>query len=348
MKKAIAILLTPFSLLYWMGTAIRNHLFNIEYSRSFRFEKPVIVVGNLEAGGTGKTPMIEYLVNLLLPKYQLCTLSRGYGRKTRGCIIADKLQSPETIGDEPYQYYLNYGDKVTVAVGEERAWAIPQVLLEKPETQVFLLDDAYQHRKVRGDFNILLTRYARPFYQDYPLPSGRLREWRAGAARADAVVVTKCPEKLGASNMQKIEKEIHQYAPSAPVFFTSVQYHQPVAVYQKEVDFSKNIILFTGLAHPADLEQHLQKQYQLLSAIHFPDHHDYQAKDVKKLIATYENFTEQKPVLLTTEKDMVKIKSLTDEYFRSLPVFYLPITINFLKNGRNFDSLVENSILRKL
>lgn len=348
MKKAIAILLSPLSFLFWSVTALRNHLFNINYSRSFQFDKPVIVVGNLEVGGTGKTPMIEYLVRLLQPFYHVATLSRGYGRKTKGCIIADDLQNAKTLGDEPYQYYLKYGHKITVAVGEERAWAIPQILLEKPETQVFLLDDAFQHRKVKGDLNILLTRYHRPFYHDFPLPSGRLREWRSGAARADAVIVSKCPAGVEQTTMQEMENRIKRYAPQAPVYFTTIKYESPAPVFNQQTFEGKNVILFTGLAHTWDLEQYLQQQFHLVESLHFPDHHDYQEKDFQKIKNIYQKHRKQKPVLLTTEKDMVKIKATSDFQFKSLPVFYQPITIKFLKNGKNFDSLVENSILSKL
>lgn len=348
MKKVLAILLFPFTLLYWLVTALRNHLYNINYSRSFEFEVPVIIVGNLEAGGTGKTPMIEYLIRLLMDKYQLATLSRGYGRKTKGFLLADHQQSPDTVGDEPYQFQQKFGDKISVAVGEERAWAIPQIIMEKSETQVLLLDDAFQHRKVKGDCNILLTRYQRLFYHDYPLPSGRLREWRSAAKRADAIIVSKCPDDLDTQIQNKIKHEIKPYAPRVPVFFSTVKYLDPVPVFGEKEIFSSKIILFTGLAHPQDLEKHIQKNYTILQSLHFPDHYKYEMKDLQKLKSNYEKYRHMNPVLLTTEKDMVKIKSFSAAWVQQLPIYYQPIVIEMLKNGKNFDSLVENSIKRKI
>jgi len=348
MKNLIALLLAPLSLIYWSITAFRNHLYNINYSRSFTFEKPVIAVGNLEVGGTGKTPMVEYLIRLLKDKYHLATLSRGYGRKTKGFILANEQQSPATIGDEPYQYFLKFSDKISVAVGEERAWAIPQILLEKPETEVFLLDDAFQHRKVKADFNILLTRYSRPFYHDFPLPSGRLRESRNEANRAQAIVVTKCPPDLVKATMEAMKTAIERYAAKVPVFFSTINYLQPKRVFNNDSSFSENIILFTGLANPQDVLSYAQRHFQLLEVATFPDHHRYQKSNLQKLTALYKKHEKLKPVLLTTEKDMVKIQQLADENFRSMPVFYLPIAIQLLENGKNFDSLVENSILNKI
>ncbi len=348
MKNLIALLLAPLSLIYWLVTSLRDHLYNINYSRSFSFQKPVIVVGNLEVGGTGKTPMVEYLICLLKDKFNLATISRGYGRKTKGFILANQQQSPATIGDEPYQYFLKFSDKITVAVGEERAWAIPQILLENPQTEAFLLDDAFQHRKVKADFKILLTRYSRPFYHDFPLPSGRLRETRHAANRAQAIVVTKCPPALDKANMEEIKTAIGKYAAKAPVFFSTIKYLQPKNIFNNDSSFSGKIILFTGLANPQDIISYTEKFFQLLQVKTYPDHHHYQKNDLQILTTIFKKYERLDPVLLTTEKDMVKIQHLADDNFRSLPVFYLPIAIQLLENGKNFDSLVENSILNKI
>ncbi|MEL7146090.1 MAG: tetraacyldisaccharide 4'-kinase, partial [Bacteroidota bacterium] len=216
-------LLFPFAVLYDLITRLRNHLYNIEYYKSFEFQTNVISVGNLTVGGTGKTPMIEYLIRLLRDQYGLATLSRGYGRKTRGFLQGDFDQTKvHDIGDEPFQYLLKFHDKVGIFVGEERAWAIPGILMERPGTEVILLDDAYQHRTVLPSLSILMTRYDRLFSADFLMPMGRLREARKGASRADAVVVSKCPFNF---DEKAIIEDIRKYiAPSIPVFFTSVAY----------------------------------------------------------------------------------------------------------------------------
>ena len=189
----LRILLFPFSWLYYLITQIRNRLYDRGLKPSVKFELPVICVGNLTVGGTGKTPMIEHLIRLLQNRFKVATLSRGYGRATKGIRIAGPSENASTIGDEPFQFYTKFGKRITVAVGEERALAIPTILQECSDTQIILLDDGFQHRKVSPGFSILLTDYHRPFYNDFLLPSGRLRESRWGAERADVIVVTKCP-----------------------------------------------------------------------------------------------------------------------------------------------------------
>ena len=203
-------LLYPFTLLYGTITDFRNHLYNMGQRPSIQFDTNVINVGNLTVGGTGKTPHVEYLIRLLHSQYKVATLSRGYGRKTKGFILANDEATAESIGDEPLQFYKKFKNECVVSVGEERALAIPHILTEHPETQVVLLDDAYQHRAVTPSFNILLTDYNRLFYQDYPFPSGRLRERRKGAKRANAVIVTKCPDDLSSSAQQAIEQQIRK------------------------------------------------------------------------------------------------------------------------------------------
>jgi tetraacyldisaccharide 4'-kinase len=224
MSFLLRILLFPITIIYWMVTALRNHLFDINYSRSFQFEPHVINIGNLSVGGSGKTPTVEYLIRLLKDKYVLATLSRGYRRTTKGFRLADQNDNYLSIGDEPFQYYSKFGHQVSVAVGEDRALAIPSILLERDNTQVILLDDAYQHRTVKPDLNILLTEFKKPFTSDYVLPSGRLRESRNGARRADIVLVTKCPEYVDASVQERLAQEIRKYSgPEVPVFFTRIR-----------------------------------------------------------------------------------------------------------------------------
>ena len=194
--KLLRWLFFPVSILYGLAMRFRNHLYDIGKKPQVEFDRVVISVGNLSMGGTGKTPMVEYLIRLLKADYKLATLSRGYRRKTRGYRMANAEDNAITIGDEPFQYYRKFGNEISVCVGEERVIAIPSAIMENEDIELFLLDDAYQHRKVARDFNILLSDYNQPFYTDYILPTGDLREPRKGAKRADCVIVTKCPDAL--------------------------------------------------------------------------------------------------------------------------------------------------------
>jgi tetraacyldisaccharide 4'-kinase len=197
----LRILLLPVAWLYEGITRLRNWLYDKGYKKSTSFPLPVISVGNLTVGGTGKTPHVEYLVRLLKDQRQLVTLSRGYGRQTKGFLIADEQANAATIGDEPMQFYQKFGHQIKVAVGEKRVPAIEQILRLYPKTEIILLDDAFQHRAVRPCFSILLSDYHRPFYTDFVLPAGRLRESRKGAGRADAVIFSKCPQNLSAAGL---------------------------------------------------------------------------------------------------------------------------------------------------
>lgn len=343
----VKILLFPFSLMYQAIASLRNHLFNIGYSRSFHFDIPTISVGNLEVGGTGKTPMIEYLIRLLDSHYKLATLSRGYGRRSKGFILAQEGVSAYEIGDEPMQLFHKFKGAITVAVGEERALAIPSILLERPDTGLILLDDAYQHRTVRPDINLLLTRYDRLFYDDIVLPAGRLRESRSGAIRADAVVVTKCPETLGEKEMQDKVNSIRQYTKKdTPVFFSAVTYSAPVPIYSDSVHpFNTNVLLFTGIASASQVRTYAAKSFNLLETIDFPDHKFYSLKDIESILTKFRNISGEGKCIITTEKDMVRLQS-TDikNKFSDIPIYYLPIEVKFLKDGNLFDEFILNGV----
>ncbi|MGK7394275.1 MAG: tetraacyldisaccharide 4'-kinase [Candidatus Cyclobacteriaceae bacterium M3_2C_046] len=347
MNKLLQLLLSPFSGLYYLITRFRNHLFDIGYSRSFQFETNVISVGNLNVGGTGKSPMVEYLIELLFRQYRVATLSRGYGRKTRGFRIASTLDQAQTLGDEPYQFYLKYKDNLLVTVGEERAWAIPQILLENPETQVILLDDAFQHRPVKPSLSILLTSFQRPFFQDYLLPSGRLREARKGAERADLVVVTKCPPDLTGEDMEHWKTRIAKYSQKPlDIYFSGIKYQPPRPVSTStEIAFHPQVILFAGIAQPDPLIEYVKNEFDLKQLFIFDDHHFYNQADLEKIKAAYDAVNSTEKSLLTTEKDMVKLLNLqADANFKRLPLFYLPIKMYFLKNGKEFDAKILDTI----
>lgn len=339
----LKLVLYPFAGLYNLGTAIRNFLFDVNYKKSFEFEANVIGIGNLTVGGTGKSPMVEYVLDLLADKYSVVTLSRGYGRKTKGFKIASKEDSADTIGDEPLQFFRKYPD-VAVSVCEERAVAIPYLLAEKAP-DVIVMDDSYQHRYVKPSLNILLTDYSRLFYEDFILPMGRLRESRKGAKRAEAIVVTKCPNWIAEKEIKKIEDTIHTYS-DAPVLFSSINYLPPVPFNKDNTSkISKKVLLFSGLAHNEPLTQYISENYDLIDEFYFEDHHHYSSRDLSKIEERFRRFDNEGISILTTEKDMVKLlsknlKSTVDHW----PLFYLPIKHNFIKGGNVFDEMVFKSI----
>jgi tetraacyldisaccharide 4'-kinase len=335
--------LFPFAVLYDFVTRVRNYLYDTGRRGSVKFDANVIAVGNLAVGGTGKTPQVEYLIRLLKEKYKVATLSRGYGRKTKGFLLTDENSSAITIGDEPFQYYQKFGQEITVAVGEERAIAIPSILLERPDTQVILLDDAYQHRAVRPSFTILLSDYNKPFYKDFVLPAGRLREARKGAGRADAVVVTKCPESLSEQEQQNIKRSINIYANEVPVFFTGINYANPIGVFDKTATANeRKVVLFTGLASSGPFVDYIKKNYFLSEHIEFPDHYFYKAKDIEVVLSVFNALNKNNDhILITTEKDMVKLLNEgLKKQLENIPIFYIPIEIYFLKEKEKFDELV--------
>jgi tetraacyldisaccharide 4'-kinase len=346
----LKILLSPFSFLYYLVTAFRNHLFNIGYTRSFHFETNVINVGNLNVGGTGKTPHVEYLIKLIKDKNKVAVLSRGYGRKSGGYILADEKADALLIGDEPMQFYTKFSPEISVAVGEERALTIPQILFDKPETQVIILDDAYQHRTVIPDLNILLTEYRKPFYKDMLLPSGRLRESKTGANRADIIIVTKCPVQMESKEMKEMAVSIEKYAKKGtPVFYSSIHYRPPVPVYSEaKISIRKNILLFSGIADATALKEKTGKDFNLVNFIEFPDHYKYFRSDITRIIDQFNKIEGTDKSILTTEKDMVKLqRKELRELLKDIPLFYIPIEIAFLNDKQKFDEIVFHSISDK-
>ena len=342
MNPFLRILLFPFALIYGAITGLRNHLYNIEYSKSFRFETPVISVGNLSVGGSGKTPTVEYLVRLLKDRYRLATLSRGYGRSTKGFRIANESDDYKTIGDEPFQYYTKFGNEVVVSVGEERALAIPNILHERDKVQVILLDDAYQHRAVDPHFNILITDFDQPFYKDYIMPSGRLRESRNGARRADAIIVSKCPANLDESDEQSIIAEIRAYSQAdCPIFFTRIGYENPEPVFARDISLdSAKVYGFSGIARNEVFKNHLSGQYELAGFSSFPDHHNYTAHELIGVLDKAKGLP-----IVTTEKDRVKLmRPEFREVLEQSSLFFIPIRHEFIRNGTQFDDLILKAI----
>lgn len=330
------VILFPFAILYNWITRFRNHLYNIGYKPSFDFEVNVICVGNLSVGGTGKSPMVNFLTDVLGKDHHVATLSRGYGRKSQGFRLASSEDGPKDIGDEPLMFYQRSSGQMPVAVSEDRVYAIPAMLMEVPETQVIILDDGFQHRTVNPGLSILLTRFDRPFYKDHLLPAGRLREGRVGANRADIIVVTKCPGQLSASEEEPIRSAIRKYS-QASVFFTHVEYGEKVA-FQNPGGSTQDFIAVSGIAHNEDFIKYCQDNFSIRQSFTFPDHHSYTQRDVDQLC----EHLKEDAGLLTTEKDWVKLQKFTD--LQGYSCFYVPIAIRFLKDETLFIEEVQNSL----
>jgi tetraacyldisaccharide 4'-kinase len=335
----LRILLYPFAILYDLATSVRNELYNRGSKPSSSFDVPVISVGNLAVGGTGKTPMVEYLVRLLGGRYRVATLSRGYGRSSSGFIIASPGEDARRLGDEPLQLYRKYGDRISVAVGEDRALAIPMILQECENTEVIILDDAFQHRRVRPSFQVLLTDFHRPFFDDVLLPAGRLRESRKGASRADVVVVTKSPAVLAPEKMMELEDHIRQYT-NVPVFFSTIIYGAPISFSGSAIPPSDDVIVVTGIANDTAFLNYLRDHYTVAGHQRFADHHSYTSADLKAIVA---DAVKHKACVVCTEKDFVKIEAFR-EMFGGISFFYIPILAEFIKNGKEFDEMVLNAV----
>ena len=329
------VILFPVSWLYNLGTSLRNHLYNIGYSKTFDFDVNVISVGNLTVGGTGKSPMVMYLAKLLRnANREVAVLSRGYKRKSAGQVFADQESTALDIGDEPLMIYKRFQGEVPVAVSEDRVLGVPSILLDHPDTEVILLDDAYQHRRIGRNLNILLTTYSRPFYRDHVLPTGLLRENRNGADRADILIITKCPDSLTHDEMEAIKKECRVYASDTEIFFTATQYGPPVG----PEDLPKSWIAVSGIAGNDSFLDWCEGQYPIKSKYAFPDHHRYSKKDILKITRELEGDVG----LITTEKDFVKLVEFSE--LDTSKCYYLPIEIKLLEDTSFFQDLIFQSL----
>jgi len=337
--------LSPFSLIFGLLAALRRKLV-----RSKTFSVPTICVGNLRVGGTGKTPHVEYIARFLSQNHQVAILSRGYGRKTKGYINANETQNLNNniFGDEPMQYATKFPN-VEVAVCEKRETGIEKLLQKNPELEVVVLDDAYQYLSVNYSLRILLTEFHRPFFEDFPMPSGRLRECRSASKHADVIIVTKCPENLSKDEktnfLQKLNPKPHQ-----EVFFTKIKYAENSMRFLASLGMTSpsnfegvpegrgslyqnsKILLITGIDNPTPLVQHLNTNFKEVHSLHFPDHHSFKNKDIEKIIRLKEEFGGENCLIFTTEKDATRLQA-----FENMPEYFtIPIKITFLENESGF------------
>jgi len=349
----LRLLLLPFSLIYGTVMAVRNLLYDRKILKATNFRIPILSVGNLTVGGTGKTPHIEYLIRLLKSEFKIATLSRGYGRKTSGFMLVSDPSTTSMIGDEPMQYHSKFKD-VIVAVGEDRVAAIHNLALMEIKPEVILLDDAFQHRAVIAGLNILLIEYDQVMNVDYPLPAGNLREWKSGMKRADVIIITKSPAILVPIERKRIIEHLKPGVNQA-LFFTYYKYGEFTRVIGRQgmmfmsssyyLENRFTIVLVTGIANPAGLIEYLRRHTDKIELIRFPDHHEYSLADVKKIQETFDNIANSNKIIVTTEKDAMRLRNPElEESMKQLPVFYLPIEVVFHTEKEKFDQIITNYV----
>jgi tetraacyldisaccharide 4'-kinase len=324
-------ILYPFSVVYDIVTSVRNFLFDKEIFKTMHYNLPIIAIGNLCVGGTGKSPMVEYVIRLLKDDFKIATLSRGYRRKTKGFILSSSESTSDEIGDEPLQFKNNFPE-VFVAVDSDRQNGISNLRnITKPD--VIILDDAFQHRKVRAGYYVLLTKYDSLFTDDLLLPAGNLRESKRGVKRANIIIVTKCPKDLTDYEQSLIIKKLNCNN-SIKVFFTFISYSKHIKGNSETKLLtslkSRKFTLVTGIANPSPLVNYLQGLNYNFNHIAFKDHHNFSDKEIKEL--------SNKELILTTEKDYMRLK-------RSLKnVYYLSIITEFINNKSKFDESIQSFV----
>nr|QJR98313.1 tetraacyldisaccharide 4'-kinase [uncultured Muribaculaceae bacterium] len=342
-------LLTPLSWIYGAITGVRNWLFDSKILKEEEYDIPIIGVGNITVGGTGKTPHVEYIASNLSADYKVAVLSRGYKRRTKGFVLANANSTPDILGDEPYQIYRKFGMRLNVAVCENRRKGISELLRLFPDLQVIVLDDSFQHRWVKPKVSVLLTDYSRPFYKEKLLPLGRLRESPVQVNRADMVVVTKCPENLMPINFRIASKDLdlmkyqklffsrYEYGTLQPVFPEDSPYHASLG----QLSSSDGVLLLTGIAHPRYFVRYFRNYPFKVKVDHYPDHHDFTRKDIDTICDKFKAMPCNRKIIITTEKDAVRL--MYNPYFpKELKpfTFYLPVTVRMI-NGIDDTDLIQ-------
>ena len=333
-------LLLPFALIYRCVAVVRNWLFDCGVLKSKAYGVPVIVVGNITVGGTGKTPHVEYLVKLLSRKRKVAVVSRGYGRSTSGFVAVSPESDAKSVGDEPLQIKRKFTD-VCVVVDEVRTHAIDCLLAEKA-ADTFILDDAFQHRHVKAGLNIVLVDYNRPIFSDLMLPAGRLREPRSGINRANIVLVTKCPDQLTDDEQRNFTAKL-RLVEETPVFFTRFGYGQLVPLVgtsQTPQLEGATVIVATGIARPERLCAHLTDSGAKVISLNFPDHHFFTFADIDKIVSLYQSVKQEHKIVVMTEKDIMRLTPDLVDRFGGIQVYYQPIQVEFIGGQERFDDIV--------
>ncbi|MCF8231496.1 MAG: tetraacyldisaccharide 4'-kinase [Bacteroidales bacterium] len=343
------VLVFPFTLIYGIIVLLRNKFFDWGILRSKKFDIPVISVGNLSVGGSGKSPHVEYLIRLLKKEYNIATLSRGYRRKTKGFRIVKQQATAREVGDEPCQFKHKFRE-ITVAVDEKRRRGIEKIKQLDPYVEVILLDDAFQHRYVKPGLSILVTDFHNPYPEDFLMPSGRLREQAWGAKRADIIIVSKTPNVLSPITKRRFYHEINPL-PHQLLLFTYVKYGMLRKVFESNSEDKipqsfNSILMVTGIANPYPLEEHLREKCYDLEKFSYPDHHKFSKSDLKKIKKAYDNIFSPKKAIITTEKDAARLRSTIGiELLKDLPLYLIPVEVAFHKGQKQkFDRKVLNYV----
>ncbi|WP_299159858.1 tetraacyldisaccharide 4'-kinase [uncultured Tenacibaculum sp.] len=343
--KLLRFLLFPFAILYDIITSIRNWFFDVGILKSTSFKVPVIAVGNLSVGGTGKSPQIEYLIRLLKNDFRVATLSRGYKRKTKGFQVVNSKHIATDVGDEPLQFFKKFGEEITVSVDADRTNGIQQLLKESKSPQIVLLDDAYQHRKVKASTYVLLTKYNDLFVDDFILPTGNLRESKRGASRAGAIIVTKCPKSISEIEQQKIKKKI-KLRKNQQLFFTRISYDENLkgGVSKFAISDLKSIevLLVTGIANPTSLLSYLSEEKINYKHLKYPDHYDFTENDILKIENEFEKLNSTKKIILTTEKDYMRLEKKLKN------VHFITIKSQFITEEEKFNEFIIKEIKKMI
>lgn len=339
-------LLAPLSWLYAIVLGIRHWLYDCGILKSRSFSVPTICVGNLALGGTGKTPHTEYLIRLLKDKANVAVLSRGYGRQSTGYILADENSTYEQIGDEPLQYKSKFHN-ITVAVDEDRCDGVSKLMRLERTPEVILLDDAYQHRKIKPGLNILLTEYYNNYKKDMLVPAGNLRDIKCAAKRADIIIVTKSPRVLLPYDKRHVVKIINA-KPYQKIFFTYIDFKKlnPTNKTAQETTLQdvKSVYLFCGIANPYPLEDYLKRKYNVLITNYFGDHHHFDDNDIDMILSGYDSVIGRNKIIVTTEKDLMRLKNASYiNRFDNTPLFTIPIEVSF--NNDKEEAIFKNLIL---
>jgi tetraacyldisaccharide 4'-kinase len=347
-KNILAYLLLPFTWIYAFIVFCRNKFFDLGLLKEEEFQIPIISVGNITVGGTGKTPQIEYLVQLLKNDFRIATLSRGYKRMTKGFVLADKFSDVDSIGDEPCQIKRKFPE-IEVSVDSDRKNGIREILNLEKDIEAVLMDDAFQHRYVKPGLSILLIDYNRPITKDFLLPSGRLREPASGRKRADIIVISKSPENITPSECRAIASEL-KLLPRQKLYFTKVVRNELMPVFENSIitDISEliaskpSVLLVVGIANPREPKRLVMNISPNITELTFPDHHDFSDKDISGIIQSFENMNGSEKILITTEKDAVRLQKYSDlpQHLKNR-MFYIPIKVEFLNNdAENFNKQI--------
>lgn len=338
--------LTPFSWLYGFGVYVRNKCFDWGILKEVSFNIPVVGVGNITVGGTGKTPHVEYILECLRYKRNIAVLSRGYKRKTRGFILASAKSTPDDVGDEPLQIYEKFGGTVKVAVCESRVTGVRELIREFPRLDLIVLDDSFQHRYIKPKVNVLLMDYNRPVYTDDILPLGRMRESAHAVDRADMVIVTKCPPDISALDMRIVSKHL-DLMPYQKLYFSTFDYgglipvfpdDEPDRILIEQLNADDTVLLLTGVANPRPFVNHFRQYPFKKRVLHYPDHHDFKKKDLTDIMRKFNFESGNRKIIITTEKDAVRLSH--NPYFpHDLKpfVFYIPIGVRMLDTTFGYD-----------